>query len=97
MLAESRTSFVPDLFTENARPGDVGNGRRLQPDAFAARAPGTGATVNPGLPAVRSEVHLSGDTVNDQPNGEFSTWSIERLEAPPATLARGSKGPGTAD
>jgi hypothetical protein len=56
--------------------------------------PGTGATVNLGLPAVRSEVHLSGDTVNDQPNGEFSTWSIERLEAHAATLARGGKGHG---
>jgi hypothetical protein len=40
---------------------------------------------------------LSGDTVNDQPDGELSTWSIERLEtrtrstgAPegPALLAR---------
>ncbi len=27
--------------------------------------PGTGATVNLGPPAVRSEVHLSGDTLND--------------------------------
>lgn len=35
---------------------------------------------------------MSGDTVNDQPNGEFGTWSIERLEAHAATLARGSKG-----
>jgi hypothetical protein len=37
---------------------------------------------------------LSGDTVNDQPSGEFSAWSIERLEARAATLARGSKRPG---
>jgi hypothetical protein len=44
------------------------------------------------FPLVRSEVHLSGGTVNNQPNGEFSTWSIERLEAHAATLARGSKG-----
>ncbi|MGB6581705.1 MAG: hypothetical protein WBF34_27705 [Streptosporangiaceae bacterium] len=39
---------------------------------------------------------MSGDTVNDQPNGEFSTWSIERLEAHAATLARGGKGRGNA-
>lgn len=59
-----------------------------------APVPRNGATVNLGPPAVRREVHLSGATVNDQPNGEFSTWSIERLEAHAATLARGSKGPG---
>ena len=56
--------------------------------------PRNGATVNLGLPAVRSEAHLSGDTVNDQPNREFSTSSIERLEAHAAMLARGSKGLG---
>jgi hypothetical protein len=64
---------------------------RLIPGArFCAR---NGATVNLGPPAARSEAHLSGDTVNDQPNGELSTWSTERLEAR-GHARRRSKGPG---
>jgi hypothetical protein len=42
-------------------------------------------------------VHSSGDTVNDQPNGELSTWSTERLESHAATLAAAARDPGTAD
>jgi hypothetical protein len=45
-----------------------------------------------GLPSILA-FPLS-DTVNDEPNGEISTQSSELLEAHPAALSRGSKGPG---